>query len=54
MSQINKLVKELLEIFDTIEESDSGLMFHPVQISSCRVMLSKRVNEILVKLKELL
>ena len=53
MDDIKKLVKEFIGILDIVEESDNGRTFHPNQISSCRVMDSFRMNEILLKLKEL-
>lgn len=53
MVRLKKLVKEFLDILDTTEESDSGTVFHPVYISSCRVMKTKMVGEILNELKEL-
>lgn len=51
--RIKELVKNFIEILDTVEESDSGKEFHPVYISSCRVMESKTINEILCELREL-
>ena len=51
--EINKLVKEFLDILDTVEESDSGRVFHPIKINSCRCMVTKRIDEILVRLKEI-
>ena len=53
MVRLKKLVKEFLDILDTTEESDGGTIFHPVFISSCRVMKTKRIEEILLELNEL-
>jgi len=53
MVRLKKLVKEFLDILDTTEESDGGNIFHPVFISSCRVMKTKRIGEILKELNVL-
>ena len=53
MEEIKELVKEFLDILDVVEESDSGVTFHPVFISSCRCMTTKKVNDILTRLKEI-
>lgn len=50
--KIKELVREFFDILNTIEDTDSGTEFYPVQISSCRVLLSKRINEIFKELKE--
>jgi len=54
MKELKELVKEFLNILETKEESDSGTIFHPVQISSCRVMKTKRLSEIFKRMKELI
>ncbi len=50
-------VWELLDKFfyylDLTEESDSGTLFHPTMITSCRAMDGVNVNKILNRLKEL-
>ena len=46
------LIKEFLSILDKQEESDSGRLFHPNQISSVRIMDGTRIGEILTELKE--
>jgi len=51
--ELKKLVREFFEILDVEEESDSGRLFHPVYISSVRVMTTKRLNEMLERMKEL-
>jgi hypothetical protein len=51
--KLQNLVKEFFLILDTVEESDSGKEFHPVYISSCRVMTTKRLNEIFKEMKEI-
>ena len=53
MSNLKDLVKEFIGILDEVEESNSGKEFHPVYISSCRVMKSKRIGELLTEMKEL-
>lgn len=49
---INELVKELFELLDHTEESDSGKEFHPITISSCRVLMTERLNKVLAELRE--
>ncbi len=49
--EVKALLKEFFEILDTREESDGGVEFSPVFISSCRVLLTKRLGDILSKLK---
>ena len=46
-----ELLREFFEILDTKEESDNGVVFSPVFISSCRVLLTLRLNEVLRELK---
>jgi len=48
---IYKLLTEFFSILDEVEESDSGRKFHPVYISSCRVMKTKRIDELINKMK---
>lgn len=45
-------IREFFKILDTQEESDGGIMFYPVYISSCRIMTTVRLQEILTELKE--
>jgi chromosome segregation ATPase len=45
--------RELIRLLDIEEESDSGTVFHPNKISSCRVMDGARISQCLKKLKEL-
>lgn len=51
--ELKGLVLELFSILDAEEESDSGRVFHPVYISSCRVMQTERLRRILPRMKEL-
>jgi hypothetical protein len=51
-------LKELVNIFfddylDYTEETDNGVEFHPIQISSCRVLKSMELRELLKDMKEL-
>lgn len=47
-----KDLKRFFEILDQTEESANGVEFHPVQLSSCRVMLTEELENILKRLKE--
>lgn len=49
---LKQLVKELFYYLDMTEESDSGRVFHPTIITSCRVMYQDKINDILKQLKE--
>lgn len=51
---LESLVKELFVLLDTKEESDSGRIFKPTYITSCRVMHSIKLKEILPKIRKLL
>ena len=51
--ELKELVKEFIEILETVEESESGRKFHPVSIESCRVLLTKRIGELLTEIKQL-
>ena len=51
---MKELLKEFFAILDTVEESDNGTEFHPVYISSCRVMKTKRIQEIFTELKQII
>jgi len=47
------LIKELISILEKEEESESGYLFRPNQINSCRVLDGLRIDEICIKLKQL-
>lgn len=53
-SELKQLVKKFFYYLDIVEESDSGRVFKPNQISSCRVMDSKNMGEILARMKEII
>ena len=53
-SPLHNLLKEFFQILDTVEESESGREFHPVYISSCRVMTTKRLSEIFSEIKKII
>ena len=45
-------LKEMFQLFDVVEESDSGHEFQPTYISTVRVMHSIKLQEILPALRE--
>lgn len=45
-------LSRLFEMLETTEESDSGRVFHPTFISSCRVMDTNELRTLLPELKE--
>jgi hypothetical protein len=53
IEQFRVVVEELIRLLDIEEESDSGTVFRPNKISSCRVMDGMKINQCLKKLKEL-
>lgn len=54
VKEIIGLVKELFDMLDTIEESDSGRKFKPTNIETCRVMHSIKLKKILPSIKTLI
>ena len=53
-NNLHELLTEFFQILNTVEETDSGREFHPVYISSCRVMKTKRVIEIISEIKDII
>ena len=47
----NELVRELFKFLDYTEESDNGRIFHPIQISCCRALMSEPLDKVLKELK---
>lgn len=45
-------VRRLFEILDETEESESGHMFHPTTIGSCRTMRVVELEELLPALRK--
>jgi hypothetical protein len=53
MTELQTLVAELFTMLETQEESDSGRVFHPTTLTSCRSHHIKRLAEILPRMKEI-
>lgn len=53
-AEIVGFARELLDMLRSVEESDSGNEFHPTTIRSCRVMHTRRLEQIFKRLDELL
>ena len=54
MSELEKLVKSFFEDYlDVQEESDSGRVFNPVNISCTRVMMLEPLDKLLMRMREL-
>jgi hypothetical protein len=52
--ELKECVKEFFEQYlNRREESDGGRMFAPIYVSSCRVMMTKPLNELLEKMRVL-
>ena len=51
--ELGDLVREFFTYLDYTEESDSGRTFHPVTVSSCRVLLTEPVGMVLKRMREL-
>jgi uncharacterized protein with HEPN domain len=45
------LVKQFVSILDITEESDSGRLFHPTNITSCRAGDLQKIGELVEALK---
>jgi hypothetical protein len=41
------LVRELLDMLETLEESDSGSIFYPTTIQTCRCMHAAKLDKIM-------
>ena len=51
---LEQLVKSFFDDYlDIVEESDEGRLFHPIQVSCCRVMKLEPLNELLRQMKEI-
>jgi hypothetical protein len=52
--ELKELVKTFFdEYLDSVDESESGREFHPIQVSCCRALKSQPLGELLRKMKEL-
>jgi hypothetical protein len=49
---LEELVEEFISYLDYQEESDSGRVFNPITIGSCRVLMSQPLDMVLTKLRE--
>jgi hypothetical protein len=47
------LVREMIAIFETVEETDEGREFMPTKINSCRTQHVISLGEIFTRFKEL-
>ena len=47
-----ELIAEFISYLDYTEESDSGNVFHPITISSCRVLMSEPLACVLDQLRK--
>lgn len=50
---LEHIVKQFITMLETTEESDSGRVFHPTYISSCRVINSVKMSKLLADMKAL-
>jgi 3'-phosphoadenosine 5'-phosphosulfate sulfotransferase (PAPS reductase)/FAD synthetase len=50
-TRVQSRLQQFFEMLDTVEESDSGREFHPVNVSCCRAMMIEPLNEVLTELK---
>lgn len=46
-------VRRFLEILETTEESNNGVKFHPVQISSVRVFKTAEIESLIPQMKRM-
>ena len=52
LKKLRGLLKEFFQMLDSTEESDSGRIFKPIQISSCRALMIKPLNKLLNDLRK--
>lgn len=52
-SELKKEVRRFFEFLDAVEVSDSGVEFHPIQVSCCRAMKMAPLAACLTRMKEL-
>lgn len=52
LSDIKSDLKRFFEMLDYTEESDEGHIFHPINISCCRVMMMPEMEAILKRMKD--
>jgi len=52
LKKLRRLLKEFFQMLDSTEESDSGRIFKPIQISSCRALMIKPLNKLLNDLRK--
>mgnify|MGYP001619706128 CR=1 FL=1 len=53
MVSLRFAVKEFLNMLDETEEGEDGQQFHPIQIDCCRAWKLNKLDEVLLKLREL-
>lgn len=51
-ASLHTCVKRFLEILDNKEESESGTIFYPTRISSCRILHNMELEDILKRMRE--
>lgn len=49
--EIREVLREFFRYLDYTEESDSGRIFRPIQITSCRALMTPKLNVVLDKMK---
>lgn len=47
-----ELLDEFIDYLDYTDETDSGRVFHPITIGSCRVMLSQALDILLKEMRK--
>jgi hypothetical protein len=50
-NDLQNCVKEFFEYLDLREESESGKIFAPIEISCCRALLTEPLGELLDKMR---
>ena len=52
-NEMKRLLRQLFELFDVVEESSNERPFRPTYITSCRVMHTNKLREIMPQLRKL-
>lgn len=53
-NELKQLIKSFFDDYlDYTEVSDNDNEFHPIYISSCRILMTKKLDKLLTRLREL-
>lgn len=50
---LKEMLKEFFSYLDYTEESDSGRVFHPIEIGCCRCLMHEPLDEVITRLRDM-